>query len=245
MSNIIYKITYKPHLHTDFPKYYIGSKYKWKGNYYGSVSSTQKFHFTQGQKLSEWWKTRDTNDFLFEILVDLGEESSKDELIERERQIQLDLNVKSAEYFNQCVANKGFFSCVKSEETRKKMSESLKAFYKTKKGLEKRKNVSEMNSKIKSRQVSEKWKNPTKAMLSRKKAPGKVIEYDGKVYESWSDFKKATGISRYKYLKLYPDTIINEVKFDKKIVKCPHCLTSGSGPAMKRWHFDKCKEVKN
>lgn len=37
------------------------------------------------------------------------------------------------------------------------------------------------------------------------------------------------------------------VKFNpvKIIVKCPHCEVSSNLRIMKRWHFNKCKNIKN
>ena len=54
--NILYKVTYLPHLNTNWPKYYVGSKYNYKGNYFGSVDSKQIYEYTEGLTLKDWWK---------------------------------------------------------------------------------------------------------------------------------------------------------------------------------------------
>lgn len=131
--HILYKITYLPHIGTNYPKYYIGSKYNFKGNYFGSVSSSSIPEYTNGETLKKWWSTRDKKDFKFEILK-IFEQIDPGELILQERKLHDELNVLSNEYFNSCKALKGFVSSKKSVETKIKLSNSLKKFYSSPEG---------------------------------------------------------------------------------------------------------------
>jgi hypothetical protein len=163
--NVIYRITYKPHLGTNFPKYYIGSKYNYKGNYFGSLASNQVFDYTEGESLKKWWKNRNKDDLLFEIIECL--ECTPQQLILSEREYQLQQNVLSPEFFNQTIANKGLFSKQKSEETRHKMSVATKHFWSSKEGLAKKQRLIERNKTIGAEQTRERWKNPTNNMLKQ------------------------------------------------------------------------------
>ena len=128
--NIIYKITYKPHLNTKYPKYYIGSKYNYKGNYWGSVDSKQLFDFSDNIPLRVWWKNKlktNKEDFVFEILKDCGNLTPK-ELVHIEYFIHLELDVLSDEYFNSSIATTGFVSIKKHDKTKMLMSKKPKNF---------------------------------------------------------------------------------------------------------------------
>lgn len=57
--NILYRITYLPHLKNQTPPYYyIGSKYNYKENYWGSLSSKQKDWYSEGLSICDWWKKK-------------------------------------------------------------------------------------------------------------------------------------------------------------------------------------------
>lgn len=131
--HILYKVTYLPHLGTNLPKYYIGSKYNYKGNYYGSVSSNLVHDYTNGLTLKNWWSSRNKEDFKFEVLK-IFDQITPGDLILQERILHDELNVLSEDYFNSCKALKGFYSVKKSEETKAKLSRSLKSFYNTPEG---------------------------------------------------------------------------------------------------------------
>lgn len=131
--HILYKVTYLPHMETSYPKYYIGSKFNYKGNYYGSVSSNAVLDYTDGLPLKKWWVSRKKEDFKFEILK-IFEQIDPVELILQERKLHDELNVLSNEYFNSCKALKGFVSSKKSAETKIKLSISLKKFYNSPEG---------------------------------------------------------------------------------------------------------------
>jgi hypothetical protein len=133
--HILYQITYLPHINTPYPKYYVGSKYNYKGNYFGSVRSQNVPEYTNGLTLEIWWKTRNKKDFLFEI-IEQFENITPGELVVRERQLQDKLNVLTEDYFNTSKACKGFVSLPKTDDTKQKLSLSLSAFYKTEAGME-------------------------------------------------------------------------------------------------------------
>ena len=164
--HILYKITFIPHLRTAFPKYYIGSKYNYKGNYFGSVDSSQIYEFTNGLQLREWWKLQKKNpdNFLFEI-IESFENITALELVEKERDLQISLNVLSEDFFNHSIATKGFCSVKKSATTKQVMSEKTKAFWDSEEGLLKKQRLAERNRQLKSLQMKEKWKNPSEKML--------------------------------------------------------------------------------
>jgi len=168
--NIIYKVTYLPHLSTNYPKFYIGSKFKYKGNYFGSIASRKKLEFTEGVSLKDWWKKQckhNPNAFQFEILEDCSM-LDKHQLAEKEKEYQLKHDVAhSSEFFNQAIATGLFVSGKKDEETKTKMSKSLKEYYQTPEGLEKRKRLVERNKILSSNTMKEKWKNPSDKMLNR------------------------------------------------------------------------------
>jgi hypothetical protein len=168
--NIIYKITYLPHLNTSYPKYYIGSKLNYKGNYFGSIASRKKLEFTEGVSLKDWWKKQykhNPNAFQFEILEDCSM-LNKYQLAEKEKEYQLKHNaVLSLEFFNQAIATGLFVGGKKDDETKTKMSASLKKFYQTPEGLEKRKRLIERNKRISSNIMKEKWKKPSDKMLNK------------------------------------------------------------------------------
>jgi hypothetical protein len=91
--------------------------------------------YTGGLTLKDWWKTRNKEDFLFEI-IEQFEEISSAELVVKERQLQDKFNVLAEDYFNTSKACKGFVSLPKTDDTKQKLSLSLRAFYKTEAGKE-------------------------------------------------------------------------------------------------------------
>lgn len=167
--HILYKITYLPHIGTSYPKYYIGSKHNYKGNYYGSVSSTQIFEYTNGMELKKWWKQelKYKDNFLFEILSQF-EDISPLELVEKEFELHVKLDVLSDEYFNQSIATKGWVSCTNSAQTKQKKSEKTKLYWNSAAGKLKKERLAERNRQTMSIVMREKWKNPTEAMLNAK-----------------------------------------------------------------------------
>ena len=75
--NILYKITYLPHLKNQTPPYYyVGSKYNYDKKYFGSPSSKQKDWYSENFTICKWWKQKIKNnkdDFYFEIISEYDE----------------------------------------------------------------------------------------------------------------------------------------------------------------------------
>ena len=117
--HILYKITYLPHLNTKWPKFYIGSKYNYKGKYFGSVDSKQIYDYTEGLPLRDWWKKQDKNYFLFEILEEFNSITPQ-ELVAKEYDLHVQLDVLSDSYFNHSIATKGYCAVKNSENTKQK-----------------------------------------------------------------------------------------------------------------------------
>jgi hypothetical protein len=169
--NILYKITYLPHLKNQTPPYYyVGSKYNYDKKYFGSPSSKQKDWYSENFTICKWWKQKIKNnkdDFYFEIISEYDEISPK-QLVEEEKKIHIELDVKnSKEYFNKSVATSGWVSVPRTDDTKKKISEITKSYWdkNSQKALERREELSERNRKIKSKEMQERWKNPTDKML--------------------------------------------------------------------------------
>lgn len=169
--NILYRITYLPHLKNQTPPYYyVGSKYNYDKKYFGSPSSKQKDWYSGELDICNWWKQeiKDNKDnFYFEIMSEYDKISPK-QLVEEEKKIHIELNVKnSKEYFNKSVATTGWVSIPRTDETKKKISKITKKYWEqnSQKALERRAELSERNKKTKSKELKEKWKNPSDKML--------------------------------------------------------------------------------
>jgi hypothetical protein len=167
--DIIYKITYLPHLGTNFPKYYIGSKKNWNANrfYLGSPSSKLVFDYTNGQSLAKWWKKEtkaNPHHFILEILQEADLDARA--LVLLEKSWHLKLGVLSDEYFNRAIATNKWTSLPNTTETKKLKSEKTKAFWDSEAGKEKKLRLSERNRRTKSQELKLKWKNPTETMLA-------------------------------------------------------------------------------
>lgn len=176
VMDIIYRVTYLPHINTDKPKYYIGSKKNWdkRPKYRGSSASNQIFEYTEGMTLAEWWskeQRRNIENFKIEILEEFDNIPPKD-LLEVENRYHVLFDVLSDEYFNKSIATIGFCPSKNSEDTKRKKSEATKKYWDSQEGIEKRKRLSERNKKTKSEEMIDRWKEPTESMLSRK-MPGR------------------------------------------------------------------------
>jgi hypothetical protein len=248
--HILYKVTYLPHLGlgTNRPKFYIGSKYNYKGNYYGSVASKQVYEYTEGKSLKDWWKIQKLTpeNLLFEVL-EVFDDITPEELVNKERDLQLKLNVLSESYFNHSVATKGFCSKKRSEESIKHISNKTKQYWDSDAGQLKRQRLverNERNKKIHSDLMIEKWKNPSDAMKeglikSLKTRTGvplsaetrqklkKIhlieIEYRGIIYSGWDSLLQQTGVTVYLYKKYYLNGYDPEVNigrnYNPKLIK--------------------------
>ena len=209
--HILYKITYLPHLNTSNPKFYIGSKYNYKRKYLGSPSSNQIFPYTNSVSLKDWWKQenkKNPSNFVFEILEILPDNITPQELVLKEKDLQLSFNVSnSPEYFNQSIATKGFCSTRnRSVDSKKKTSDKTKAHWDSPKGQLKKQRLSERNKQNKSNEQKKYFNDPIHGKARRKLAGAgnavrnnSKIEYNGKIYSGWQEFSKETGISKYRY----------------------------------------------
>lgn len=167
--HVLYQITYKPHLETNYPKYYVGSKHNWNRHYKGSVASNKVFDYTNGLSLKDWWKAewkKDPSQFLVTVIKTF-DDITPSELVLEEKQLQEEMGVLGDDYFNQCVAAKGFFSVANSEETKQLKSVKTKAYWDSAEGQLKRQRLTEHNKLVKSDQLKARWKDPTAAMLDR------------------------------------------------------------------------------
>ena len=167
--HILYRVTYLPHLNTIWPKYYIGSKHNYKGNYFGSVTSKQIYEYTEGLTLKDWWKKqkKNTGNFLFEVIATY-EEITPQELVKKEHDLHVELNVLSDEYFNHSIATKGYCAIKNSIETKKIKSKKTKIYWDGEEGQKKKQRLIERNKTTNKKIMLEKWKNPTEAMKNRK-----------------------------------------------------------------------------
>ena len=167
--NIVYKITFIPHLGTDKPKYYIGSKFNYKPGYFGSVSSNRLFDYTNGLPLRKWWKNEVKNtpsNFTIEILEDCSF-MNKHELVICELKWQQYFNIKTPDFFNQAYASGKFVSGPKDTNVKLKLSKSLKKYYTTEEGKLKRERLTGRNKETRSAIMKERWQHPTEKMVSR------------------------------------------------------------------------------
>lgn len=216
--NILYRITYLPHLEAKTPPYYyVGSKYNYKGNYWGSPASVQLDWYSTNLTIRDWWKQeiKNKNNFSFEVLEILSE-CNPHQLVEEEKLLHLKLNVKhSNEYFNKAIATAGWVSIPRTEETKKKVSKITKAYWdkNNEQAQKRRKQLSEAEWQTPERK-KERWKNPTFAMIEMVKKLGqtsrkgikdkrprkpknniKIISGDGVIYENAKKAGKEIGIS--------------------------------------------------
>jgi len=166
--HILYKVTYLPHIGTDYPKYYIGSKYNYKGNYYGSVDSKQVYSYTEGKPLRDWWKEQKLHPYRFSFeILEVFDTITPEELVSKERDLQMVLNVLSEDYFNHSIATKGFCSKKRSEQTKMNASKKTKDYWDSEAGQLKKQRLVERNKKFQSEWMKEKWQNPTEAMINK------------------------------------------------------------------------------
>jgi len=208
MKNILYRVTYKPHIGTNYPIYYVGSKYNYKGNYYGSVDSKQVYDYTNGSSLKEWWKKQKKENFIFEILEECGEITPQ-KLVEKEHDLHVKLDVLSDLYFNHSIATKGYCSVKNSENTKKKKSEKTKEFWQSESGQLKKQRLVERNKTTHKIIMTEKWKSPSDSMLNRicngrpkgskdiqkrKQRETHKIYAEGKIFDNATEASKHFGI---------------------------------------------------
>lgn len=209
--HVLYRITYLPHLETELPKYYIGSKYNYKPGYMGSLSSKSKEAFTNGLTLAEWWKREtkiNSNDFKFEIL-ETFEDLTPNELVILEHDLQVKLNVLGENYFNRGLATVGFVSSKNTEETKRIKSARTKKYWDSLSPSQKEARIKARSLEAVSKSLKERWKNPTKKMQnrkvhgrpkgakdleSRKQREERMVSIEGVVYSSAKEAATVYGV---------------------------------------------------
>ena len=163
--NIIYKITYLPHVENKTPPFfYIGSKYHYDVKYMGSPSSKQQDWYTGNLTIRDWWKKEVKEHpelFRFDI-IETHDEYTPHELVEAEKFIHLKLDVKlSPHYFNKSIATTGWVSIPRTEETKQKVREITQTYWATNpNAVARRQAVVELNKKTKSKEQRELWSDP-------------------------------------------------------------------------------------
>lgn len=223
--NIIYLITYRPHIGTQHPIFYIGSKFNYRKAYFGSLASKRVFSYTEGVPLLDWWKREVNNNpdhFGFEILIDAGDVSPA-QLVEIEREVQIRWGAPGVFFFNQSLAGGRFVSQPKSPETRARIADKTRAFWASPEGQEKKARLREMNRTTKSAQIKAAWNRPGFRETESKKRRGakrtdesriryrdcklKNLEYKGDYYLGYDELEIKTGVSRHLYKKYYMNGI--------------------------------------
>ena len=136
-----------------------------------------------------------------------------------------------------------------SEETKRKISESLKG---KRKGIpcseETKRKISEAQKGIK-RPNAKSWNRGKKGLYQHTEEAKRKISVNNAKYNLGKHLSKETKekISVYnKGRKTSEETKqkMRDSAKDKKyeIVKCPHCEKTGGLTGMKSWHFDNCRE---
>lgn len=211
------------------PMFYIGSSSVNKvlnENYHGSVTS-KKYKDTWKQEIKQ-------NPHLFKTKI-LKEFHSRKNATYHERKLQVKLNiVRSPMYINMAIASvNGFFGMdlrgkFVSEESKRKMSEYRigKLLSEETKQKISNKNKGRILSKETKQNMSKARKGKPLSIEHRNKLS---IAFKGRVI---SDEQK---IKTSESLKGIPH----------KIITCPHCGKEGGQSAMKRHHFDNCKNHNN
>lgn len=198
---IVYMVTYLPNVEISTPPYfYIGSSFRWKSNYYGSVSSKKALWCTNGVSLKQWWKdTRKSSpsDFHIEVLWVGDENTTKETLLEEERFFQDSYQaIESNCYFNNAYANENFHSLHRCKRTHDKISKSLKEYYKTPEGIKRSADVSRRNKLTKSSMMKKRFEDP----LNREQVSNRMNELfkSDDFRRQWS--KDRIGPRKYKVL---------------------------------------------
>jgi group I intron endonuclease len=133
-----------------------------------------------------------------------------------------------------------------SEESKKKISESLKGKFKgrvfTEEWKEKLRNAKKDFVPWNVGKSPYEWTEEMRKVASETRTGKNNNMYGKKVYDVWIDKygeEKARELLK-KYKKKMSESLIGK-SHNLKTVTCPHCGKEGKGPNMTRYHFDKCK----
>tara|TARA_R110000803_G_scaffold135667_1_gene202616 strand:+ start:37 stop:768 length:732 start_codon:yes stop_codon:yes gene_type:complete len=224
--HILYRITYLPHVESNTePFYYVGSKYDYTGNYWGSPASKQRDWYTGELSISDWWKkevSKNIDSFRFEVLQSFDDITPQD-LVMEEYTLHTSLDVRNLElYFNRAIATKGFCAVRKTDITKKKISETTQRYWDsdTEEVRKRRKDLIERNKRVKSEELSSRWKtNPEQFDIThdkrdklsqsvknawengvydkRKKKAGYPVMIEGVYYSDSATAAEAVGITKH------------------------------------------------
>ena len=158
--HVLYRITYLPHLNLDCnPKYYIGSKHNYCKSYLGSPSSNQEDWFTNGLSIREWWKNETLlfpEKFQFEIFESYDNITTF-ELVEKEYELHVRLEVLGDEYFNKAYATKGWVGVKKTDHSKEKASKSIKEYWDNTENENRREKLRIFNRETKGELLKKMW----------------------------------------------------------------------------------------
>lgn len=208
-------------------------------------------HCKSQKKLYNSLKKYGPNTHIFEILEECGIE----ELNARERYWQ--------DYFN--VLEKGLNlkltsttqnKTILSEETKKKISNSLKGNIPWNKGGQMPQDVkNKISGKLKGRKLSEDVKEKLRGRKQSEETVNKRIssrKSNSSTWHSEETLEKMKGPRKPYGPQKKPQKVKSEEHKEKlrgprgsrgpqQKIKCPHCLKEG-GNTMVRWHFENCKQ---
>lgn len=123
------------------------------------------------------------------------------------------------------LAHKGKKCPPVSVETRRKISIALKD--------KKKPPRTEEHCKKLGREYTEERRRKMSEILKGVKKPSRNEEYCRKISEHMKEYWK----DRFDRVDF-----VNDIFDNGKEYRCPHCDKYGIGPAMKRWHFDNCRD---
>ena len=192
--------------------------------YIGQDSKNKNSYLGSGLYLKRAIKKYGKENFIKEILED--NIKSKDILNIREIYwIEKFNSIDPKLGYNLTKGGGGSLGVIRSEETKQKMSKSSKG--KVKSELHKQRLSESHKGKI----LSESHKQHLSESLK-----GQIPWNVGKRYKHKNPI---SSISEEKKMQISL-TLKNKTK-----IQCPHCGLTGSPSAIKHWHFDKCKLLKN
>lgn len=238
----IYKIT------SPKGKIYVGQAIdiEKRFNQYRQIS-----HCRSQKKLYNSLKKYGPNTHIFEIL----EECDIEELNARERYWQDYFNVLE-EGLNLKLTSTEQSRTILSEETKKKISDSLKGNIPWNKGGKMPQDIkNKISEKLKGRKLSEDVKEKLRGRKQSEETINKRIssrKANNSIWHSEEALEKMKGLRKPYGTQKNPQKVKSEEHKEKlrgprgsrgpqQKIKCPYCLKEG-GNTMVRWHFENCKE---
>ncbi|HMS90704.1 MAG TPA: NUMOD3 domain-containing DNA-binding protein [Candidatus Absconditabacterales bacterium] len=211
----------------------------------------QLTHCKSQKKLYNSLKKYGISEHVFEVL----EECSLKELNRRERYWQEYFNVLH-EGLNLLLTSTEQVRTVFSEETRRKISESLKGNTPWNKGRQMPQDTkNKISEKLKGRKLSEDTKEKRRGNKQSQETINKRVSSrrnNSSIWHSEETLEKMKGPRKPYGPQINPQKSKTEEHKEKlrgprgtrgpqQKVKCPYCLKEG-GNTMSRWHFENCKQ---